>query len=116
MMDTTQSKTPNRGAADRSTAQQGAPHTCCGGPAPSRTSACCSMSVLGSRPSRRSAICQRRVIQTSALSDGPSLRETGRASTMLNALDVDTTREYSRPVARNSSLYSATVRWRASPK
>ena len=35
MMDTTQSQTPNRGTADTSLAQGGAPHTCCGGPAPS---------------------------------------------------------------------------------
>ena len=43
MMDTTQSQTPNRGAADTSPAQAGVPHTCCGGPAPSGTSACCAL-------------------------------------------------------------------------
>ena len=43
MMDTTQSQTTNRGAADTSLAQGGAPHTCCGGPAPSGTSACCAL-------------------------------------------------------------------------
>jgi hypothetical protein len=40
-METTQSQTTNRGAADASLAQGGAPQTCCGGPAPSGTSACC---------------------------------------------------------------------------
>ena len=43
MMDTTQSQTTNRGAADTSLAQGSAPHTCCGGPAPSGTSACCAL-------------------------------------------------------------------------
>ena len=43
MMDTTQSQTPDRGTADTSLAQGGAPHTCCGGPAPSGTSACCAL-------------------------------------------------------------------------
>lgn len=43
MMDTTQSKTTNRGAADTSLSQEGALHTCCGGPAPSGTSACCAL-------------------------------------------------------------------------
>ena len=42
-MDTTQSQTTNREAADTVTAQGGAPHTCCGGPAPSGTSACCAL-------------------------------------------------------------------------
>jgi hypothetical protein len=42
MMDT-KSQTPDRGAADTSLAQGGAPHTCCGGPAPSGTSACCAL-------------------------------------------------------------------------
>jgi hypothetical protein len=43
MMDTTQLKTANRAAANTSLAQGGAPHTCCGGPAPSGTSACCAL-------------------------------------------------------------------------
>jgi len=43
MMDTTQSKTTHRGAADTSLAPGGAPHTCCGGPAPSGTSGCCAL-------------------------------------------------------------------------
>ena len=42
MMDTTQSKTTNRGAANTSLAE-GAPDSCCGGPAPSGTSACCAL-------------------------------------------------------------------------
>lgn len=43
MMDTTQSKTTNRGAAATSLSQEGATHTCCGGPAPSGTSGCCAL-------------------------------------------------------------------------
>jgi len=43
MMDTTQLKTANRAAATTSLGQGGAPHICCGGPAPSGTSACCAL-------------------------------------------------------------------------
>ena len=43
MTNTTELKTSNRGAADTSLAQGGVPHTCCGGPAPSGTSACCAL-------------------------------------------------------------------------
>jgi hypothetical protein len=42
MMDTPQSQIQNRGTADTSIAQ-GAPHTCCGGPAPAETNACCAL-------------------------------------------------------------------------
>ena len=42
MMDTTQSKTTNSGAANTSLAE-GAPESCCGGPEPSGTSACCAL-------------------------------------------------------------------------
>jgi len=42
-MDTTQSQTTNRGDFDTSLAQGGAPHSCCGGPAPSCTSGCCAL-------------------------------------------------------------------------
>ena len=41
MMDTTQSKTTNRGA--NTSLAEGAPDSCCGGPEPSGTSACCAL-------------------------------------------------------------------------
>ena len=42
-MDTTQSQSTDRGTADTPVAQRGAPHSCCGGPAPSGTSGCCAL-------------------------------------------------------------------------
>lgn len=42
-METTQSRITNGKAGDRLIAQGAAPQTCCGGPAPSDTNACCAL-------------------------------------------------------------------------
>ena len=43
MMDITQSQTTKRGAADTTLTEGGALRSCCGGSAPSDTSACCAL-------------------------------------------------------------------------